>query len=68
MFDNPEITRQLVNGRVDQQRRAASRSRLARKGRRPSRAWLRIHRLGGITRPGRRRRDQAAGRLDPASA
>ncbi len=68
MFENPEITRHLVKGRVDEQRRAASKSRLARRGRRAGRSWPRIHRLGGIPRPGRRRRERAAGCLDPASA
>lgn len=68
MFDNPEITRLLVNDRVDQRRRAAGRSRLARRGRPVGRLRPLIHRLAGIARPGRRRRERAAGCMGPASA
>jgi hypothetical protein len=42
MFDNPEITRQLVEGRIHQRRNEATRRRIAVPARRPDRSRLRL--------------------------
>ena len=55
MFDNPEITRQLVEGRISQRRNEAMRQRLAVPGRRRHRGRLRL-RIAPTTWFVRRRR------------